>query len=577
MFKKMNVMTKLIVIITTSILICSGILAVINIRREKAQITEEMKKEARALVDQLIAARYVIATKQNTINTDAHGNFEFKGVIPAVVGREISERFSQTTIYKMKQTSLKYRNPANKPDAWEALQLKKFEANPDLNEIWEVAKEDRDIGDGSGMFRLIVPLKIEDSCLKCHGDPATSPTNDGKDIAGREMENYKLGEIRGAISVMAPMDNIDAAMALNWKYNIIGNGIYVFLIGGIVFIAARGITLLLKKLVNHLNAGAEEVASAATQISSSSQSLSEGTSQQAASMEETSASVQEMSSMTLRNSDNADAASQLSIEARTSAEKGNAAVKILQTTMQEVHAGNTTVLSIIKSIDEIAFQTNLLALNAAVEAARAGEHGKGFAVVAEEVRNLAQRSSEASKKTAELIHARVKLNEKVTKMADEAAASLDKIVSDIKKVADLAGEISAASREQSEGISQIDKAITSIENVTQQNAANAEEMSSTSEELAAQAETLKDIVHELAARIGGMKHNLQEFKEEKTFANKMPVYKLPALPPSAGQRMDVLTKERGNGGKIANKNNYDQKGEKTMGDIISLRNDFSDF
>jgi methyl-accepting chemotaxis protein len=458
----------------------------------------EVEKQARMAADQLISARKVIAEKQKAINTDSKGNFEFKGVIPAIVGREIAEHFSQTTIFKMKQTSIKYRNPANKPDAWEVQQLEKFERDPGLKDISEIVK----LENGTEVFRLMVPLKIEEACLKCHGDPATSPTGDGKDIAGRQMENYKLGDIRGGISVTAPMAAINAAIASNRNINILGNGIYVLLVGSVVFFITRNIISLLKRLVYNLKNGAEEVSSAANQISSSSQSLAEGASQQASSIEETSASIEEMSSMTAKNADNAKEANQLAIKTKMSAESGNEALATLQTTMRDLNSGNDKVLSIIKSIDEIAFQTNLLALNAAVEAARAGEHGKGFAVVAEEVRNLAQRCSVASKETADLINSRVASTENAAKIADQFAANLKEIVTEAKKVTDLAGEIAAASQEQSDGISQISKAITTVDTVTQQNAANAEELASSSEELSAQAENLKAIIQQLVMEIG---------------------------------------------------------------------------
>ncbi|RIJ97553.1 MAG: hypothetical protein DCC43_10125, partial [Candidatus Brocadia sp.] len=380
MIGKMNMMTRLIVTIVTVIVVAMSILTYINTKRQKAQMLAEVRTQARMAADQLISARAVIAEKQKAINTDSKGNFEFKGVIPAVVGREIAEHFSQTTIFKMKQTSIKYRNQSNKPDSWEVHQLERFEREPGLADTSEITK----LENGSTVFRLMVPLKIEEACLKCHGDPATSPTKDGKDITGRQMENYKLGDIRGGISVTAPMSAVNATIASNRNFNIIGNGIYVLLVGTIVFFLTRNIITLLKRLVFNLRNGAEEVASAANQISSSSQSLADGASQQASSVEETSASIEEMASMITKNSDNAKEANQLAIMTKTSAESGNVAMDTLQTTMRDLNSGNDKVLSIIKSIDEIAFQTNLLALNAAVEAARAGEHGKGFAVVAEE-------------------------------------------------------------------------------------------------------------------------------------------------------------------------------------------------
>jgi len=565
----MTIMTRLIVTIVISLAIGTAILSTVNMKRGKAQMMKEVKKEARMAADQLVSVRHVIATKQQAINNDSKGNFEFKGVIPAIVGREVAEHFSQTTIYKMKQTSLQYRNPVNKPDAWETKQLERFAANSGLEEISETTSEDWDLGTGSEIFRLMIPLKITEACLTCHGDPSKSPTGDGKDVAGYKMEGYKLGEIRGGISVVAPMDSIKASIAANRNFNIMGNGIYVLLISGVVFFITKGVTSLMKRMVHNLNAGAEEVSAAASQISSSSQSLADGASQQAASVEETSASIEEMASMTAKNADNAEEANQLTVKAKASAEEGNETMKSLQAIMQELHGGNNQILAIIKSIDEIAFQTNLLALNAAVEAARAGEHGKGFAVVADEVRNLAQRCATASKETADLINARVKSNDNALKITETFALKLKDIATDTKKVADLMGEISAASREQSEGVSQIGTAITSIDNVTQQNAANAEQMASASEELSAQSENLRDIVQELADQIGGAKANTEIEAKKKIPAKKELAYhRRPAL---AARK----TKENKDNKQFSKKNG--ESSGKTPEDIIPMEGDFNDF
>lgn len=570
MFGKMTIMTRLIVTIVISIAIGSGILSVIVMKREKAQMLEEVKKEARMAANQLMSVRQVIATKQQAINNDSKGNFEFKGVIPAVVGREVAEHFSQTTIYKMKQTSLQYRNPSNKPDAWETRQLERFAANPDLKEISEITIEDWNLGAASQIFRLMVPLKITEACLVCHGYPETSPTGDGKDISGRQMEGYKLGEIRGGISVVAPMDSINAAIAANRNFSILGNGIFVLLISGVVFFVTKGVVSLLKRTVNHLNAGAEEVAAASSQISSSSQSLADGASQQAASVEETSASIEEMSSMTAKNADNAEEASHLTVKAKSSAEEGHETMKSLQTIMRELHGGNNQILAIIKSIDEIAFQTNLLALNAAVEAARAGEPGKGFAVVADEVRNLAQRCATASKETADLINARVQSNDNALKITEVFAEKLKEIATDTKKVADLMGEISAASREQSEGVGQIGKAMTSIDNVTQQNAANAEQMASASEELSSQSVNLREVVLELAAQVGGIREEAMEpeVKKKTSLKKEITYHRRPAL--------EAYKAGGSKGRKHVRKNDEGESGKKPE-DIIPMDGEFSDF
>ena len=514
MFKKMKLMSRFIVTIIVSIVIAMAVLSYFNLKRQNDQFLAEVETQATMAAHELMCVRKIIAEKQKVINTDSTtGNVEFKGVIPAIIGREVAELFSASTPFKMKQTSLKYRNPNNKPDDWEAKQLQRFESNPDLKEIKEIVK----LEDGSKLFRCVIPLKIDEGCLKCHGDPVTSLTGDGKDIAGKQMENYKLGDIRGGISVTAPMATITKAIASNRNFNIYGSIIFIFVVSGVVFFIVRNVIGFLKRFVERLYEGAEQVSSASEQISSSSQALASGATQQAASLEETSSAIEQMSSMTARNADSAKEANHLAIKSRTSAENGSQAMDEMHSIMKELNSGNDKVLSIIKSIDEIAFQTNLLALNAAVEAARAGEHGKGFAVVAQEVRSLAQRCAVAAKETAGLIHSRVECTERATKVTDKLSIALNDIVVDTKKVTDLAGEIAAGSQEQADGTGQLSKATTQMDQVTQNNAATAEELASSSEELSAQAKSLEDRVYELAKEIGTK--NANSDTSEHTFTH----------------------------------------------------------
>lgn len=516
MFKKMKLMSRFIVTIIVSIVIAMAVLSYFNLKRQNDQFLAEVETQATMAAHELMCVRKIIAEKQKVINTDSTtGNVEFKGVIPAIIGREVAELFSASTPFKMKQTSLKYRNPNNKPDDWEAKQLQRFELNPDLKEIKEIVK----LEDGSKLFRCVIPLKIDEGCLKCHGDPVTSLTGDGKDIAGKQMENYKLGDIRGGISVTAPMATITKAIASNRNFNIYGSIIFVFVVSGIVFFIVRNVIGFLKRFVERLYEGAEQVSSASEQISSSSQALASGATQQAASIEETSSAIEQMSSMTARNADSAKEANHLAIKSRTSAENGSQAMQEMHNIMKELNSGNDKVLSIIKSIDEIAFQTNLLALNAAVEAARAGEHGKGFAVVAQEVRSLAQRCAVAAKETAGLINSRVECTERATKVTDKLSIALHDIVVDTKKVTDLAGEIAAGSQEQADGTGQLTKATSQMDQVTQNNAATAEELASSSEELSAQAKSLEDRVYELAKEIGTKNTNSDTSEHSYTYAD----------------------------------------------------------
>ena len=265
----------------------------------------------------------------------------------------------------------------------------------------------------------------------------------------------------------------------------------------------RSITKPLNRIIAALGEGSTQVSSAAGQVSSSSQSLAQGATEQAAGLEETSSSLEEMASMISQNSDNAQQANTLAAEARKAANTGAESMGRMNTAINEIQKSSEETSKIIKVIDEIAFQTNLLALNAAVEAARAGEAGKGFAVVAEEVRNLAMRSAEAAKNTSNMIEESVKNASNGVEIAAEVRKVLDEIVQGVGKTTDLVGEIAAASQEQSQGIGQVNTAVSQMDQVTQQNAANAEESASASEELSAQAEEMNRVVDELATMIGG--------------------------------------------------------------------------
>jgi methyl-accepting chemotaxis protein len=295
---------------------------------------------------------------------------------------------------------------------------------------------------------------------------------------------------------------IAADRAKFWMTNI---SIAAVLAGSaLTFFIARGIIKVMKRIINALTEGSEQVLSAAGQVSAASQSLAEGATEQAAGLEETSSSLEEMASMTRQNADNAQQANTLASEGRKAADTGTESMQGMRTAIKDIQKSSDETAKIIKVIDEIAFQTNLLALNAAVEAARAGEAGKGFAVVAEEVRNLAMRSAEAAKNTSEMIQESVKNSENGVGIAEEVGKVLDEIVQAAGESNDLVGEIAAASQEQAQGIDQINTAMAQMDKVTQQNASNAEESASASEELRAQAESVNDVVGELVALVGGV-------------------------------------------------------------------------
>ena len=247
-------------------------------------------------------------------------------------------------------------------------------------------------------------------------------------------------------------------------------------------------------VVTNVRSGSEGVATASAEIAQGNNDLSARTEQQASALEETAASMEELSSTVKQNADSARQANQLAMNASTVAVRGGAVVGEVVETMKGINEASRKISDIISVIDGIAFQTNILALNAAVEAARAGEQGRGFAVVASEVRSLAGRSAEAAKEIKNLINTSVERVELGTTLVDQAGTTMAEVVSSIKRVTDLMGEISAASSEQAAGVSQIGEAVQQMDQVTQQNAALVEEMAAAASSLQNQADDLVQVV-----------------------------------------------------------------------------------
>ena len=250
----------------------------------------------------------------------------------------------------------------------------------------------------------------------------------------------------------------------------------------------------LANTVQEIRGSTSTIATATSEIASGNQDLSSRTEQQASSLEETAASMEELTSTVKQNADNARQANQLAESASEVAVRGGSVVGQVVDTMSAINTSSKKIVDIIAVIDGIAFQTNILALNAAVEAARAGEQGRGFAVVASEVRSLAQRSAAAAKEIKSLIDDSVGKVEAGSQQVAEAGKTMDEIVSSVRRVTDIMGEISAASHEQTQGIEQINQAITQMDQVTQQNAALVEEAAAAAASLQDQAGGLVRVV-----------------------------------------------------------------------------------
>ncbi len=250
----------------------------------------------------------------------------------------------------------------------------------------------------------------------------------------------------------------------------------------------------LAQIVGEVRNGTDAIASASRQIASGNLDLSSRTEEQASSLEETASSMEELTSTVKQNADNARQANGLASSASAVAERGGMVVSQVVDTMASINDSSKKIVDIIGVIDGIAFQTNILALNAAVEAARAGEQGRGFAVVASEVRTLAQRSASAAKEIKLLIDDSVGKVDAGARLVDQAGATMDEIVASVRRVTDIMGEISSASLEQTEGIEQINMAVSQMDQVTQQNASLVEEAAAAAESLQGQAGKLAELV-----------------------------------------------------------------------------------
>jgi methyl-accepting chemotaxis protein len=343
-------------------------------------------------------------------------------------------------------------------------------------------------------FALVETNPVEAGKL---ADGALRTAYETYDAAGDKLEKYssKTGEHHAAVLAAQVQSTRILLMVVGGSSLLIGLIASGFLV--------RRTNAILGSVVNSVATGAEQIAAASGQVSAASQGLAEGASEQAASLEETSSSLEEMSSMTQRNAENAGQCNTLMGQTKEVVGVMSKATDEMAQAIGQIKTSSDETAKIIKTIDEIAFQTNILALNAAVEAARAGEAGAGFAVVADEVRSLAQRCAQAAKETA------VKLEESVAKaslgvqVTARVTDSLQRTVTNAAKAAGLVSEIASASREQADGISQVNIAVGQMDKVTQSNAAGAEESASAAEELNAQAAALKEAVTELSQLVGG--------------------------------------------------------------------------
>ncbi|MEN0060035.1 MAG: methyl-accepting chemotaxis protein [Bdellovibrio sp.] len=510
----MKFSTKVMLIIASVCFISTSAAVIIASGNIYTQGQAQLLEKSRAILTRLEAVREYVALQGglNLSVADAVSRYpngdmpkEAKEVVmkqvPIFASMRVAAMGAEAEGYSFRVFSTAPRNKDNQATLQEIEILKRFEQDPKLTEYSERVQ---------GETVLYRPIRLAESqgCLTCHGDPASSPWKNGRDILGYEMENWKDQKLHGVFAVKSsPQDILEVkAAAARMTWNIVGwSSVLCLLTMGIAYWILSRPMKSLSRIATDLRATGVGVAQASVEISKSSDSLSQTAATAAASIEETTAATEEMSSMIRLNAENAGSAKSLTENTHEKAREGRTEVERLIQSMDEISRSSKKIEEIIAVIDDIAFQTNLLALNASVEAARAGEHGKGFAVVAEAVRGLAQKSSASAREISLLIQESATKVEQGHKVVLSSGGLLNDIAGHVEKLTTLSAEISNASTEQAQGANSISLAVNEFDRVTQSNAAAAAECASAASSLMARSRHMEEMVNELISVIGESK------------------------------------------------------------------------
>jgi methyl-accepting chemotaxis protein len=499
--------TKIVVVAVSSIFVTATAGLLIQRSVIRRQGIELIRDTMRATILSAENTRRSVSAMRSSrvfddakLKADAAGASDYRQTsiyktVPVVAAWDSITEVATKEGYEFRVPAHNPRNPKNTPhpDEERVLSLMENDKVPDYFNVDEKANE----------VVYARPIVLSADCLVCHGDPANSPTKDGKDMVGFRMEGWRGGDRHGMFLLRSKLDRVDAVVkagmgqAALWLLPLsicVGLGVY--------FLISR-ISNKLLAVVQSITDGSAQVTSAVAQISASSQALAQGATEQAASLETTSSASEQITSMTQKNADNSRSAAEEMDRVDHRVKDSNAALGEMVASMNDIKASSGKIARIIKVIDEIAFQTNILALNAAVEAARAGEAGAGFAVVADEVRSLAQRSAQAAKDTAPLIEESIAKSNAGSSKLEQVAVAIRAITESAAKVKVLVDEVNLGSQEQARGVEQVTKEIHQMDQVTQRNAASSEESAAASEELAAQAESMNGIAQQLRAVVEG--------------------------------------------------------------------------
>ena len=486
----------------------------------KSGIASQSPADSDKLHSHLIAdVRAMIAHAGDTSNLILDSDLDSYYLMDAVVVALPQTQDRLTTIEMLAQdlaASGKSSGSQQTQLAVAAAQLKESDLDHIAGDIQTSLNEDQNFHGTSRTLQSNLPpatqeySKANEGLLDLMGKSAASPgasipAEFAADASAARRASFQLWQTGAQeLDVLLEMRIHDIAVTRVWALALTALAIVVS--AGIAALAIRSTTRRLRSASERILRHSLGIRSASAQIASSSRELARAASEQAASLEETSASSEEISSMVRKSSESSRAAAELVTRSQSRFADANRSLDGMVAAINEISAESDKISKIIKTIDEIAFQTNILALNAAVEAARAGESGMGFAVVADEVRNLAQRSAQAARDTAGLIEGSIAKSRDGKGKVDHVATAIHAITGESAKIKVLVDDVSVSTREQTQGIEQVAKAITLMEHLTQRNAAGAEEGASAAAELQGQSQALQEIVEELTALAGGSQH-----------------------------------------------------------------------
>lgn len=430
-------------------------------------------------------------------HTDYRDSVIFR-TVPVIAAINSIRGVSEQQGYDFRVVRRRPRNPQNMPNASEAAILAYLD-NPSSSEFFEVDR-------AAGLITYARPIILTQDCLSCHGDPATSPTGDGRDILGFPMEGWKAGERQGAFILTTNIERFNGAVRAGLKTTLIWTFLAALvIIGAFAYFNRRYIVRPIQGITTTIDQATDGNAAAAQELSQTSQLLAEIASQQAASLQETSASLEEMAGATQGLNDRAQSVASMSRVVSERADAGKQGMVTLSDAMGAIDHSSEEIKKVVRTIDEIAFQTNLLALNAAVEAARAGEAGAGFAVVAQDVRNLSARSAQAARETASLIEDACTRSRRGIESCDLVNRELEQIAQQAHALRQGVEELHRNCNEQARGIEEINTAVQALDDTTQRNAAASEQAASAAETLRGHAQSLFKAVNALLSLSSGQR------------------------------------------------------------------------